>query len=69
LFAAAVAVRARVSATAGDGELAQRHCDEATEYVDQLSDEVLARRLDALSLPGRQETIVAYVIEAGAPGA
>jgi class 3 adenylate cyclase len=28
-----------------------------------------ARRLDALSLPGRQETIVAYVIEAGEPAA
>jgi ATP/maltotriose-dependent transcriptional regulator MalT len=49
LLAAAVAVRARVSATAGDGELAQRHCDEATEHVDELSDEVLARRLDALA--------------------
>ncbi len=49
LLAAAVAVRAWASAAAGDGQLAQRHCDEATDLVDQLSDGVLAGRLDALA--------------------
>jgi DNA-binding NarL/FixJ family response regulator len=34
---------------AGDGKLAQGHCDEATDLIDGLSDEVLARRLDALA--------------------
>ena len=48
LLAAAAAVRAWASATAGDGESAQEHCDEATDLIDQLSDEVLAR-LDALA--------------------
>ncbi|HEY6058256.1 MAG TPA: AAA family ATPase, partial [Candidatus Limnocylindrales bacterium] len=49
LFAAAVAVRAWASAMAGDGESAQEHCDEATVLIDELPDEVLARRLDALA--------------------
>ena len=39
------------------------------ELYDRAMPGLTARRLDALSLPGRQETIVAYVIEAGAPGA
>jgi DNA-binding CsgD family transcriptional regulator/tetratricopeptide (TPR) repeat protein len=47
LLAATVADRAWASALVGDGDQAQRHCDEATELVDGLSDEVLARRLDA----------------------
>jgi DNA-binding CsgD family transcriptional regulator len=34
---------------AGDGEQAQTHCDEATELVDQLSDEEVARRLNTLA--------------------
>jgi DNA-binding NarL/FixJ family response regulator len=49
LFVAAVAVRAWAGALAGDGESAQAHCDEATELIDALPDEVLARRLDALA--------------------
>jgi DNA-binding CsgD family transcriptional regulator/tetratricopeptide (TPR) repeat protein len=49
LLAAAVAVRAWASALAGDGDRAQQHCDEATRIVDELPDEVLARRLDALA--------------------
>ena len=49
LLAAAVAVRAWASAMAGAGESAQEHCDEATDLIDGLSDEVLARRLDALA--------------------
>jgi DNA-binding CsgD family transcriptional regulator len=34
---------------AGDGEQAQTHCDEATELVDELSDEEAARRLNTLA--------------------
>ena len=34
---------------AGDGEQAQAHCDEATELVDELSDEEAARRLNTLA--------------------
>jgi len=49
LLAAALAVRAWAGAVAGDGERAQTHCDEATELVDELSDEEAARRLDALT--------------------
>jgi DNA-binding CsgD family transcriptional regulator/tetratricopeptide (TPR) repeat protein len=49
LLAAAVADRAWASAVAGDGEWAQQYCDEATELVDELADDVLARRLDALA--------------------
>jgi DNA-binding CsgD family transcriptional regulator len=49
LLAAALAVRAWSAALAGDGEQAQTHCDEATELVDELSDEELARHLDALA--------------------
>jgi DNA-binding CsgD family transcriptional regulator len=49
LLAAALAVRAWAGAFAGDGEHAQRLCDEATELVDELADEELARRLDALA--------------------
>jgi DNA-binding CsgD family transcriptional regulator/tetratricopeptide (TPR) repeat protein len=49
LLAAAVAVRAWAGAFAGDGEEAQTHCDEATELLDQLSDEEVAERLDALA--------------------
>ena len=48
LLAAALAVRAWAAAVAAAGEQAQAHCDEATELVDELSDEELARRLDAL---------------------
>jgi ATP/maltotriose-dependent transcriptional regulator MalT len=49
LLAAALAVRAWAGGLAGDGEQAQGHCDEATELIDKLSDEELARRLDALA--------------------
>jgi len=49
LLAAALAVRASAGALAGDGERAQMQCDEATELVDELSDEELARRLNALT--------------------
>jgi ATP/maltotriose-dependent transcriptional regulator MalT len=49
LLAAALAARAWAGAFAGDGEQAQRHCDEATELVDELSDPELARRLGALA--------------------
>jgi DNA-binding NarL/FixJ family response regulator len=49
LLAAALAVRAWASALAGDGKRAQEHCDEATQVVDELPDDVLARRLDALA--------------------
>jgi DNA-binding NarL/FixJ family response regulator len=49
LLAAALAVRAWAGAYAGDGEQAQRLCDEATELVDELADVELARRLDALT--------------------
>ena len=49
LLAAALAVRAWASAFAGDGEQAQAHCDQATELVDELLDEELARRLNALA--------------------
>src|SRR5215470_791164 len=34
---------------AGDGERAQTHCDQAAELVDELSDQELARRLNALA--------------------
>ena len=49
LLAAALSVRAWGGAMAGDGQQAQAHCDEATELVDELSDEEAARRLDALA--------------------
>jgi DNA-binding CsgD family transcriptional regulator len=49
LLAAALALRAWASAVADDGEQAQTHCDQATELVDELSDEEVARRLDALA--------------------
>jgi ATP/maltotriose-dependent transcriptional regulator MalT len=49
LIAAALSVRAWGGAVAGDGERAQKHCDEATELVDHLSDEEMARRLDTLA--------------------
>jgi predicted ATPase/DNA-binding CsgD family transcriptional regulator len=49
LLAAALSVRAWAGAMAGDGEQAQAHCDEATELVDQLSDEEAARRLNTLA--------------------
>ena len=49
LFAAALAVRAWAEAFAGAGEAAQRHCDEATELVDALSEEEAARQLNALA--------------------
>jgi ATP/maltotriose-dependent transcriptional regulator MalT len=48
LIAAALAVRGWAGAFAGEGDQAQTHCDEATELVDELSDEELAQRLDAL---------------------
>ena len=49
LLAAALSVRAWAGAMAGDGEQAQAHCDEATELVDELSDEEVARRLNTLA--------------------
>ena len=49
LLAAALAVRAWAGAMAGDGRHAQAHCDEATELVDELSDEEVARRLNTLA--------------------
>jgi DNA-binding CsgD family transcriptional regulator len=49
LLAGTLAVRAWAGAFAGDGERAQRHCDEATELVDELSDQELAGRLGALA--------------------
>jgi ATP/maltotriose-dependent transcriptional regulator MalT len=49
LLAAALSVRAWAGAMAGDGEQAQTHCDEATELVDELSDEEAARRLNTLA--------------------
>jgi DNA-binding CsgD family transcriptional regulator len=49
LLAAALAVRAWADAMAGDGEQAERHCDETTRLVDELSDEELTLRLDALA--------------------
>ena len=49
LLAAALALRAWAGAVADDGEQAQTHCDQATELVDELSDEEVARRLDALA--------------------
>jgi DNA-binding CsgD family transcriptional regulator/RecA/RadA recombinase len=49
LLAAALALRAWAGAVGGDVEQAQTHCDEATELVDELSDEEVARRLDALA--------------------
>jgi DNA-binding CsgD family transcriptional regulator len=49
LLAAALAARAWAGAFAGEGEHAQTHCDEATELIDGLSNEELARRLDALA--------------------
>jgi len=49
LLASALAARAWASALAGAGEQAQTHCDEATELIDELTDEELARRLDALA--------------------
>jgi ATP/maltotriose-dependent transcriptional regulator MalT len=49
LVAGALSVRAWGGAMAGDGEQAQTHCDEATELVDELSDEEVARRLNTLA--------------------
>src|SRR5690606_14930683 len=49
LLAAAMAVRAWASAASGSADMAQQYCDEATELVDGLTDEVLAPRLDALA--------------------
>ena len=49
LLAAALSVRAWAGAMAGAGEQAQAHCDEATELVDELSDEEAARRLNTLA--------------------
>jgi DNA-binding CsgD family transcriptional regulator/tetratricopeptide (TPR) repeat protein len=49
LVAAAVAIRAWASAAGGSGPQAQEHSDEATELIDELSDDVLAGRLDALA--------------------
>jgi ATP/maltotriose-dependent transcriptional regulator MalT len=49
LLAAALALRAWAAAMVGDAEQAQTHCDEATELVDELSDQEVARRLDALA--------------------
>ena len=44
-----LAVRAWAGSFAGDGEAAQRLCDEATGLVDALSDEELARQPNALA--------------------
>jgi hypothetical protein len=49
LLAAALAVRAWAGAFAGDGERAQTDCDQAAEFIDELSDQELARRLNALA--------------------
>jgi DNA-binding CsgD family transcriptional regulator len=49
LLGAALSVRAWGGAMAGDGERAQAHCDEATELVEQLTDEEVARRLNTLA--------------------
>ena len=49
LLAAALSVRAWAGAMSGDGAQAQAHCDEATELVDELSDEEAARRLNTLA--------------------
>jgi ATP/maltotriose-dependent transcriptional regulator MalT len=49
LLAAALAARAWAGAFSGDGQRARAHCDEATGLVDQLPDEELARRPDALA--------------------
>ena len=49
LIAAALAVRAAGAAMAGLGAQARERCSEAAELIDGLSDEELARRLDALA--------------------
>lgn len=49
LRAAALAMRAFGAALAGLGAEAQRYREEAAELIDELSDEELARRLDALA--------------------
>ncbi len=49
LDAAALAIRAFGAALAGLGAEAQRYREEAAELIDELSDEELARRLDALA--------------------
>lgn len=49
LSAAALAVRAWAEALSGAGQQAQTHCDEATELVERLTEEELAKRLDALA--------------------
>jgi ATP/maltotriose-dependent transcriptional regulator MalT len=49
LLASALAVRAWVGAFAGDAKRAHRYCDEATAVIDELSDELLAKRLDSLA--------------------
>jgi DNA-binding NarL/FixJ family response regulator len=49
LLAAALATRAWASAIAVAGSEAQTHCDEATQLIEALADDELARRLDALA--------------------
>jgi ATP/maltotriose-dependent transcriptional regulator MalT len=55
LLAATLAVRAWAAALAGEGQRAQTRCDEAAELIEQLSDEELTRRLDALAHLGAAE--------------
>jgi class 3 adenylate cyclase len=54
-----VAKRLQETAAAGQTLVSEATC--------RMVPGLAARRLDALSLPGRQETVVAYVIEADAP--
>jgi ATP/maltotriose-dependent transcriptional regulator MalT len=49
LLAAAMAARAWAGAASGSGARAQGDCDGATRLIDELSDDVLANRLDALA--------------------
>jgi DNA-binding NarL/FixJ family response regulator len=49
LLAAALAVRAWAGAFAGDGEQAQAYCDEAAGLIDELPDQELTQRLNALA--------------------
>ena len=48
LMGAALAIRAAAAAMASLG-VAKQHCDEAAAVIDELPDDVLARRLDALA--------------------